>query len=513
MRYAFRRSFALDQKPLTASIRITADARYILWVNGEFVSRGPARGFPWAQPYDEVDLAPFLRAGTNWIAAEVYQFGPGQGAFGLGTQGNGVYVSTGKTGLLIEGEAALANAAVVPIRTDITWQARRAEWHLPVASPFIHGCFGFQECVDARNEPSGWRVGQASDGWQKASRVAAPGDTPWTGFEPRGLKPMRETLVRPLPIVAAFTGTHAPAFDDQKTLTKLWQAETLDPTTSLPKADADGWVQVTPPATGFVALTFDLGWNPAAFPRIEVRQGVGGEVFDSGYGTSLGQGKRPNVWDGACDRFIAGSGDSAWQAFLARGYRYHTVKVRADHPVTLRVSAVLTHHDVGAPLDFACSDPGLSKVWEVTDRTLRAGMLDAFVDNNWREQTQWLHDGCVGALGAWATYGDTSLWRRLLWQTGQSSKFFTDGAVHSMPACDPAFQRAVMPICDYCLVWIKSVEQYHAVTGDGDLLREMLPYLRGVILRFMEPGFTAENLFVHPAGATAFLDWTARALG
>jgi len=83
--YAFRRSFALDQKPLTASIRITADARYILWVNGDFVSRGPARGFPWAQPYDEVDLAPFLRAGTNWIAAEVYQFGPGQGAFGLGT--------------------------------------------------------------------------------------------------------------------------------------------------------------------------------------------------------------------------------------------------------------------------------------------------------------------------------------------------------------------------------------------------------------------------------------------
>ena len=102
VRDAFRHGFALAQKPVKASVRITADARYILWVNGEFVSRGPARGFPWAQPFDEVDLAPFLRAGTNWIAADVYQFGPGQGAFGLGTLGNGDYVSTGKTGLLID---------------------------------------------------------------------------------------------------------------------------------------------------------------------------------------------------------------------------------------------------------------------------------------------------------------------------------------------------------------------------------------------------------------------------
>lgn len=42
VRYAFRHGFALDQKPVKASVRITADARYILWLNGVFVGRGPS---------------------------------------------------------------------------------------------------------------------------------------------------------------------------------------------------------------------------------------------------------------------------------------------------------------------------------------------------------------------------------------------------------------------------------------------------------------------------------------
>jgi hypothetical protein len=80
-------------------------------------------------------------------------------------------------------------------------------------------------------------------------------------------------------------------------------------------------------------------------------------------------------------------------------------------------------------------------------------MLDAFVDNNWREQTQWLHDGCVGALGAWATYGDTSLWRRLLWQTGQSSEFLTLNLV-ALRALRAAANLATVAgdaeLLDYC---------------------------------------------------------------
>lgn len=509
-RFAFRKSLDLAAVPVSALVRVTADARYLLWVNGEFVGRGPARGFPWAQPYDDYDLTPFLRPGTNWIAAEVYQFGPGLGAFGQSAQGNGVYASTGRTGLLLEGEARLSTDKSMHIRSDATWQARRADWHLSLSAPYAYGAFSFQECVDGRREPAGWRMGRTDQGWQAATEVAAPGEAPWTGFEPRGLEPLRETLARP-PLVAACTGQSSPSADDPRGLTKLWQEETLEPVADLPTVDQDGWVEVSPGAGGFTALTFDLGWNPAAFPRLEVRGAQGNEVLDSAYGMAVGQDGRPALipTGRACDRWIAPAGEGAWQAFLLRGYRYHTVKVRADHPVRLRVSAVIAHHEVSAPFTFTCSDEGLTRAWLVTDRTLRANMLEAFVDNNWREQTQWLHDGCMGALGAWATYGDTALWRRLLRQTAQSARYLDDGAVHAMPACDPAYQRGVMPICDYSLQWLTSLEQYYAVTGDAALLREVLPAVRDCVRRHVEPGFTREGLFIQPVGSKLFFDWAA----
>ncbi len=56
-RFAFRKRLELATTPKSGLVRVTADARYQLWVNGQLVGRGPARGYPWAQPYDEHDLA------------------------------------------------------------------------------------------------------------------------------------------------------------------------------------------------------------------------------------------------------------------------------------------------------------------------------------------------------------------------------------------------------------------------------------------------------------------------
>jgi hypothetical protein len=508
-RFAFRKQLEVASKPTEGRVRVTADARYVLWVNGRFVGRGPARGFPWAQPFDEYDLAPFLLPGTNWIAAEVYQFGPGQGAFGQSAKGNGVYAGDGRTGLLLEGELTGADGKVIVLRTDNTWQVRRADWARPNAIPYIYGAFAFQECLDGRREPAGWRTSGSGDGWQVATAVVAPGDAPWTGFEPRGLKPMRETLTPSLPVVATFVGKNSATMADEKSLTKIWKEEALEPIALLPTADAEGWLTLTPPAGGFIAVTFDVGWNAASYPRIELRGAGGGEVLDGAYGATMTKGS-PKIFDAAYDRWIAPVGEGHWQAFLPRGYRYHTVKVRAGHAVKIRVGAVITHHDTGPVLGFECSDVGLTKAWLITDRTLRTSMQDAFLDNNWREATQWLHDGCAGALGAWATYGDAALWRRLLRQAAQSARHLDDGAVHPMVACSPTYQRPVMPICDYSLHWLTSVEQYHAATGDDALVREVLPAVRDHVMRHVESGFTPEGLFIQPVGSKVFFDWVQR---
>ena len=68
---AFRKTFDLPVKPTQAALHLFADVRYVLWVNGSYVQRGPNRFQPNGPEYDTIDLAPCLQAGRNAIAVLV----------------------------------------------------------------------------------------------------------------------------------------------------------------------------------------------------------------------------------------------------------------------------------------------------------------------------------------------------------------------------------------------------------------------------------------------------------
>jgi len=67
----FRKTFDLQAKPASALLRLFADARYILWVNGSYVDRGPGRFQPNGPEYDTLDIARFLKPGKNAVALVV----------------------------------------------------------------------------------------------------------------------------------------------------------------------------------------------------------------------------------------------------------------------------------------------------------------------------------------------------------------------------------------------------------------------------------------------------------
>ena len=69
-----RREFQLDS-PQSGVIRITADSRYRLYVNGEWIGDGPVRCFPHKQQYDEYDISAYLRQGKNVAGVEVMHWG------------------------------------------------------------------------------------------------------------------------------------------------------------------------------------------------------------------------------------------------------------------------------------------------------------------------------------------------------------------------------------------------------------------------------------------------------
>ena len=68
---AFRKTFDLPVKPTQAVLHLFADARYVLWLNGTYLERGPNRFQPNGPEYDTINLAPCLQSGTNAIAVLV----------------------------------------------------------------------------------------------------------------------------------------------------------------------------------------------------------------------------------------------------------------------------------------------------------------------------------------------------------------------------------------------------------------------------------------------------------
>jgi len=71
----FRRLFTLpDAQKDACELKVSADTRYRLFVNGTSVSIGPCKSFPGRWYYETVDIQPYLRQGPNVISAQVLRF-------------------------------------------------------------------------------------------------------------------------------------------------------------------------------------------------------------------------------------------------------------------------------------------------------------------------------------------------------------------------------------------------------------------------------------------------------
>src|SRR6202012_2362140 len=70
--YYFRKSIELKNNPSTFIIHVSADNHYKLYVNGKLASIGPARGSFYDWKYGTIDIAKYLTAGKNTIAALVW---------------------------------------------------------------------------------------------------------------------------------------------------------------------------------------------------------------------------------------------------------------------------------------------------------------------------------------------------------------------------------------------------------------------------------------------------------
>jgi len=492
-----RRAFTLAAAPRTCRIRVTADSWYKLFVNGKYVCRGPARGFQYSWPYDEAEIGPYLVKGRNAVALVAYSLGIG----------NHQYVCAEAGGAILAGRAA-----GVDISTGPEWRVRRAPAYARDAARLTYE-LGFEESFDARLDDGSWTGARYDDTGWRSPRLTPAGSMPWHSVEPRGIPMMREEVVLPAAIVAESRGRSAKDWREAGNLTALFVGERRAwrrSGTALKRAGRAAAFRAAPTGRGrYRTYLVDFASEVIGSVGFEVKGAAGGEVVDAQAAETL-TGLKPDVLDPAAgckiaiaSRLVLRKGATRHEQFQPWGFRYLAVTVReTSKPLTIGVYLRTTVYPLEVKARFRSDDPVLDRIYDISVRTERLCMLDAYVDCPWREQAQWWGDARIQAANTFHLSADARLLARGVRQT--AGQAVPNGLTYGVTPTTA--HHCVLP--DYTLTWIMTIWDYYRQTGDASLAREHAPRMFWALDYFR--GVTAKNgLLPYDDRYWLFLDWAA----
>ena len=171
---AFRKHLQLADAGKSVTLHIFADTRYMLWVNGQYVQRGPARFEPKAPEYDSVDITPNLHQGDNVLVILVTS-----------------RISNGKTRMHAPGvSACVQQSAKIICTTDATWKWSDRTRYRQATTDWAN----IYDTMDARVEDGEWTQLEYDDSHWAA---AQPTQNSWGALTARRIPLLGETIVEP----------------------------------------------------------------------------------------------------------------------------------------------------------------------------------------------------------------------------------------------------------------------------------------------------------------------------
>jgi len=496
-----RRTFPLDAVPSRAPARLTADSRYVLWVNGVELARGPVRSNGRRLHYDAVDLAPVLRRGRNAIAVMARFFGganPWWAPVPPGLQlGAGAFLF----------EARLGDATLV---SDASWRALRADAWSQIAPRGVGAMPA--EVFDARALDAGWRDPDFDDaGWARALELAAnsigftgrhePPSHPYGPLLPRPIAPLgcEPRAARAAVLARAPDG----ALQDDPVEQVLADQRAAGP---LEPGAAGSPLRIDAGPDGARLAVLDFGEVVSGTVEIELDAPAGARIDAAAAEFADEAGRLAPDGEHSGFRYVARGRDDRFETFQPLGFRHLGLSVRASGPVRVRSVVVRERLHPRATRDgpfFECSDPLLNRIFAVGRRSVDLCSHDAYVDCPTREQRAWTGDFVVHQMVDFATHPD---WRLALWNVELAASPRPDGMLPMAAAGDVEhFDSAFIP--DWALHWIRALHNAWRYAGDRDYVARLLPVAEGV-LRWFEP-FAAEDGLLCDVTGWVIIDWSS----
>jgi len=471
----FRKAMQCKQTPQTAKLNVFTDSRYLMWINGKYVDRGPCRFDPIGPEYDTLDVAQFLQPGQNVIAVLVHHYHDGKAADnGDSFCGRIMRHAPGLAALL---EVTDADGSKQSIRSDATWRASSKNRFGPGAFTWT----SIPDNMDARRDEGDWTSVSFDDSaWEKAAPIDGK---QWGPRRPRRIPLLRETEVEPLYLVQRQIGSADPQNYADKPGDGQREA----------KPEIQKALPIELAAGSHVVI--DAGRFVQAYSAIDMEADEGSQLELTYAQTFFGSGNKPDGWQcPGVSRYTARQGRQTFVGGDTFGCKYMVVRCTAGTVRLLGIRLVDRVYPFDVVGKFSCNDPLLNAIWQLGVHTIQVVSEDAYVDCATRERVEWLGDAVMvsypisrltmagpGADGK-PYWSDPRLFGNTLRHMGQSVG--PDGRVK---AHHPSNRWDIHGyIEDYSCVWISGIRTWQNNTGDLALVREMWPAVTAQLKWFLD---------------------------
>lgn len=482
--YYFRKNIDLDAKPSSFIVHVSADNRYKLYVNGKLVSLGPARCDTYYWNYETVDLAPYLSAGKNTVAALVWN----EGFYTPAAQ-----ISV-RTGFILQGDAASEEI----VNSNISWKCYRDAGHQPVPGFFFAASKG--EMVDMNQAIKGdWTATNFDDNaWPAASKImdgtikGMAWGIDWA-LVPSSLPPREMTYQRILKLRSS-TGISAPAtFPAERT-----------PVTIPANTTATLLLDQTFETNAYVNFNFSGGKDAG------ISLGYAETLYDKGsHGTRKSNRNEVDgkVFVGRIDSLIS-SGDKA-QAFTTlnfRTFRYLKIIIQTkNEPLTIDdIYGTFTAYPFQRTSVLNTDNTELTQILDIGWRTARLNAWETYTDCPYYEQLQYIGDTRIQALISYYNTDDDRLARNALNLMDHSR--LAEGVTKS---CYPT--KGTQIISTFSLWYICMLHDYWMYRNDSDFVKDKLTGVREILnffSKYQQPDGSIKDM-----PYWAFVDWAGNLAG
>lgn len=471
----FRKELRLEQEVSSAIFKISADSRYRLYVNGISIAQGPCKGDGHVWYYDEIDLSNKLRLGVNIFAVVVLRYPQEH------DKGNHSVWRTDMPGLYLDGLITLQNEEDLTFRTDNTWRCYHADHiHIGKSNPYFEP-LQITEKVKGDAHTFGWKHDGFSDHeWGNA--FAYPEYAVKKAVSPGGLSP------RPIPFMF-----EKPCKFDTVVCVRVGDTNAE----AWGKLIEEGQLLTIPPGTK-VTVEISAGAETTGFLETALVGGRGAKlsimcseayVYQAddlvAYPTGFKKGNRSDFQNGylvgVTDEYEVGGFGSVdypeeYEPFWFRTFRFVQITIETGlEPLTM---SQLSYRETGYPLEvqtkIETSDPSLSKIWDISERTLRLCMHETYEDCPYYEQLQYAMDSRSQILFTYVTAADDRLARKCIDDFYRSQRY--DGLTNS---CYPSTGPNVIP--GFSIYYILMIHDHMMYFGDRKLVERLLPSVEKVL--------------------------------